>query len=451
MTISLLVGLPLLMSLVVLVLRRLRWLATPLTVAVFMALAIGLVTTPQIHSVLILGRIASLAPIAAAGLALSAVLLGLAGLYGHSVHQGVGANALTLAAYGLFAAALSIENLTLAVILIQAGAVLAVLLLPLYRADAAMTALRALFLLVLAGTMLLVGSWAIQQHALEPGQTHLIPIGGLATAMGFAIVIAAAPFYVWQPPALAHGSVLSSILLGVMLQAIGLLRLQQLLVGGAWAASEPLAASLFAFLGIASVAVGSIGAWAQRSVSRIVGYTVLADAGLIMVALGLEGGIGMPSAFLHLIHRGVALAAMSMVAGLLRHELGGDTEQDLIGAWRRIPLTVLILVLGGWALVGLPPTGGFMSRVAIGQLVAQNNPGLAVGLQLAAIGPIWALARCLAATFQPMAAPTPRQQPLVSQLMPLVLVLALLVLGIYPQALQWVPIAWQEIFAISGL
>jgi hypothetical protein len=208
MTIAWLVGLPLAMSLVVLVLGRLRWLATPLAAAVFMALAITLATTPQIPPMLILGRTARLVPIAAMGLALSAALLGLAVLYGHRVDQGAAANALALAAYGLFAAALAIENLTLAVILMLAGAILALLLLPLYRADAALTALRALFLLILAGMLLLVGAWALQQYALEPNQAHLIPIGGLTTAMGFAIVIAAAPFYVWQPPALARGSVL---------------------------------------------------------------------------------------------------------------------------------------------------------------------------------------------------------------------------------------------------
>ncbi len=451
MTIAWLVGLPLVMSLVVLALGRLRWLATPLAAAAFMALAIALATTPEIPPMLILGRTARLVPIAAVGLAISAALLGLAVLYGHRVDQGAGANALALIAYGLFAAALTIENLALAVILMLAGATLALLLLPLYRADAALIALRALFLLILAGTLLLVGAWALQQYALDPNQAHLIPIGGLTIAMGFAIVVAAAPFYVWQPPALAHGSVLSTILLGVMLQAIGLLRLQQTLAGGVWIAGEPLATSMLLFLGVASVAVGSLGAWVQRSVSRIVGYAALADAGLIMVALGLEGGVGAPIAFLHMIHRGLALAAMSMLVGLLRHELGGDRETDLIGAWRRVPLTTLTLALGGWALVGLPPTGGFMSRFAIAQLVAQANPGLAIALQLAAIGPIWALARCLVATFQPVAASTPRHQPLVSQLIPLLIALALLVLGTYPQALQWAPIAWQELFSIPGL
>jgi formate hydrogenlyase subunit 3/multisubunit Na+/H+ antiporter MnhD subunit len=199
------------------------------------------------------------------------------------------------------------------------------------------------------------------------------------------------------------------------------------------------------------VAVGSLGAWVQRSVSRIVAYAALADAGLIVVALGLEGGVGAPLAFLHLIHRGLALAAMSMLIGLLRYELGGDRETDLIGAWRRIPLTIVALALGGWALAGLPPMGGFASRFAIVQLVAQASPGLAIALQLAAIGPVWALARCLTATFQPVAASTPRHQPFVSQLLPLVLVLALLVLGVYPQALRWAPIAWQELFSITGL
>ncbi len=451
MTITWLIGLPLAMSLVVLALQRLRWLTTPLTAAVFIALAIALAREPHLAPILVLGRTVRLVPIAVAGLALGAALLGLAVLYGHRVDQGAAANALALAAYGLFAAALAIENLALAVILMQAGAIVALLLLPLYRADAALTALRALFLLMLAGMLLLVGAWALHQYAIDATQANLIPIGGLATAMGFAIVIAAAPFYVWQPPALARGSVLSNILLGVMLQAIGLLRLQQALAGGVWVAAEPLASSLLLYLGVASVAVGSIGAWAQRSVSRIVGYTVLADAGLIMVALGLEGGVGAPMAFLHLIHRGLGLAAMSMVVGLLRHELGNDRETDLVGAWRRIPLTTFVLAIGGWALVGMPPTGGFASRLAIGQLVAQTNPALAIALQLAAIGPIWALARCLVATFQPVAASTPRHQPLVSQLIPLIIALALLVLGIYPQALQWAPIAWQELFSVPGL
>ncbi|MBC7234645.1 MAG: hypothetical protein H5T69_02300, partial [Chloroflexi bacterium] len=262
MTIPWLIGLPLAMSLLTLVLRRVRLVTTPLTAATFFALAIVLATA-RAEPLIVLGRSLELAPAEAMLMALNAALLGWGTLASHRIDQSRAAYSLALSAFAFSVAAVVMENLTLAILCLQIAAVLATLLLPIHRAEAAWTALHMLFIVALAGALLLVGAWAIQRQAIEPGNVQLLHLGSVTLALGFAIVIAAVPFHVWSPPVLACGSILASILSSVSLHSIGLLRFQQLLNAELWPEEGAFLASLLLISGVLGVAVGSIGAWAQ--------------------------------------------------------------------------------------------------------------------------------------------------------------------------------------------
>jgi NADH:ubiquinone oxidoreductase subunit 5 (subunit L)/multisubunit Na+/H+ antiporter MnhA subunit len=53
---------------------------------------------------------------------------------------------------------------------------------------------------------------------------------------------------------------------------------------------------------------------------------------------------------------------MFMVAGVFIHATGSDRLKDLAGTARRLPLATLAFALGGWTLMGLPPSGGYLAK-----------------------------------------------------------------------------------------
>jgi formate hydrogenlyase subunit 3/multisubunit Na+/H+ antiporter MnhD subunit len=51
-----------------------------------------------------------------------------------------------------------------------------------------------------------------------------------------------------------------------------------------------------------------------------------------------------------------------MAAGLIYATLGHDRVADLGGIARALPMTMAAFALGGIALIGLPPSGGFLAK-----------------------------------------------------------------------------------------
>ena len=131
--------------------------------------------------------------------------------------------------------------------------------------------------------------------------------------------------------------------------------------------------TILAVLAAVSMTYGNLAALVQKDVKRILGYSAIAHAGYLMV--GVVAGTPM----------GVAAAAFYAFAYVLmnftcfwvicRESKDGKNLklEDLIGLSKRAPGLALVLAVGAVALVGLPPTVGFMGKFFL--LTAAWNRG----------------------------------------------------------------------------
>lgn len=131
--------------------------------------------------------------------------------------------------------------------------------------------------------------------------------------------------------------------------------------------------TILAVLAAVSMTYGNLAALVQKDVKRILGYSAIAHAGYLMV--GVVAGTP----------KGVAAAAFYAFAYVLmnftcfwvicRESKDGKNLKlkDFIGLSRRAPGLALALAVGAVALVGLPPTAGFMGKFFL--LAAAWNRG----------------------------------------------------------------------------
>jgi NADH:ubiquinone oxidoreductase subunit 5 (subunit L)/multisubunit Na+/H+ antiporter MnhA subunit len=87
----------------------------------------------------------------------------------------------------------------------------------------------------------------------------------------------------------------------------------------------------------------------------------------LLGAVLLYGGYGtldmpMLAGVLQAIAHATAKAGMFMAAGLVYAALGHDRIDDLAGAARALPITVLAFVIGGVALMGVVPSGAYLAK-----------------------------------------------------------------------------------------
>ncbi len=120
---------------------------------------------------------------------------------------------------------------------------------------------------------------------------------------------------------------------------------------------------LLAVLAVLSMTIANLAALNQKDVKRLLGYSSVSHAGYIMLGLIAADSHGLSAAaFYSLVYMLMNLAVFWVITRL--SEKGQNIYlDDLNGLHRRAPLLALVLAVAAFALVGLPPTGGFTGKL----------------------------------------------------------------------------------------
>jgi len=228
--------------------------------------------------------------------------------------------------------------------------------------------------LYLLGAVLLYGGYGTLDMPLLAESVQAEPIAWTALALmtvGLLAKTALFPLHMWLPP--AHGgapAAASAVLSALVIKGSWflVLRLWLDVMPGVANAS---AAQLLAALGAAAIVVGSVVALRQQRLKLLVAYSTVAQIGYLfllfpmafdaageMAARELAQAAGLLQAIAH----ATAKAGMFMAAGLVYAALGHDRIDDLSGAARALPITVLAFVIGGVALMGVVPSGAYLAK-----------------------------------------------------------------------------------------
>jgi NADH-quinone oxidoreductase subunit N len=129
-----------------------------------------------------------------------------------------------------------------------------------------------------------------------------------------------------------------------------------------------------------TMTVGNVVALAQANVKRLLAYSSIAHVGYMLVGLAAGLGAGAPAVLFYL---GVyAIASVGAFGTILLLERGGAEAVDLDaygGLAGRHPLLALGLTVFLLALIGMPPTAGFVGKFYLFSAAVQRGlVGLAV-------------------------------------------------------------------------
>jgi hydrogenase-4 component F len=196
--------------------------------------------------------------------------------------------------------------------------------------------------------------------------------------IGFGTKAGLFPLHSWLPDAHSKAPApISALLSGVLVSCALYAIVRTLQVAGAWNDAATLHAILTWFGAGSALAAGSL-MLVQRDLKRLLAYSTVEHAGIVVFALGVGGRLGIAAALLHLIAHAYSKAGTFFVAGITQRE-------HPAGDRRAAPLWTTsvggrMLLVGLAALAGLPPFGLFCSEflVAIAAVQAHVWAGLAV-------------------------------------------------------------------------
>jgi NADH-quinone oxidoreductase subunit L len=183
--------------------------------------------------------------------------------------------------------------------------------------------------------------------------------GTLLLLLGVAGKSAQFPLHTWLPDAMAGPTPISALIHAATMVAAGVYVVLRL-----YPAFEAAPATLAVLGCVAAITMllGALAALGQDDVKRVLAWSTVSQLAYMLGALAV-GGVG-AGAF-HPVTHAAFKALLFLCAGVLLHATGTVLMSRLGGLRRQLPVTYAATVLGGLALVGLPPLSGGLSKDAV--------------------------------------------------------------------------------------
>ncbi len=234
---------------------------------------------------------------------------------------------------------------------------------------------------------LLYSSIASQSNALVSNPLTYVSVALIT--IGFLFKAGIVPLHLWLPDAHSVApSNVSALLSGMMVKIgiYGIMRFALMILAPCIGQTYGLALMGLAAL---SVAVGSAYSAVQDDYKRLLAYSTIENAGIIMLAvsaasLGLASGVrwlyflGVTAALFHMINHSIFKSLMFLNAGVLLRTTGTRSLSMLGGLSRRLRFTSVSMAIGSLSASAMPPLNGFASKFLVYEtlLMAATSLGI---------------------------------------------------------------------------
>ena len=198
-----------------------------------------------------------------------------------------------------------------------------------------------------------------QEGTIKPSGTvsALIALGLLGGAVAKSAQI---PLHTWLPDAMEGPTPVSALIHAATMVTAGVY-----LIARTHSLFElaPAIQHLAGILGAVTIILAGLIALVQTDIKRVIAYSTMSQIGYMFLGVGLGA---YANGMFHLLTHAFFKALLFLAAGLVIHALAGEQDMRNMGGLRRfMPATYWFFLIGGLALVGVPPFAGFFSKDSI--------------------------------------------------------------------------------------
>lgn len=186
--------------------------------------------------------------------------------------------------------------------------------------------------------------------------------------IGFGVKAGMFPMHAWLPTAHPVAPAPASAFLSAIIVkagVLGIIRVIFYLVGadfvrGTWVQYAWMTLTLI------TVFMGSMLAYREKVLKKRLAYSTVSQLSYILFGLSLMNETAMCGALLHVTAHAFIKAVLFLVAGAIIYQTGITKADELSGIGKKMPLTIWCYTIVSLGLIGIPPTGGFISKWFLG-------------------------------------------------------------------------------------
>ena len=173
------------------------------------------------------------------------------------------------------------------------------------------------------------------------------------------------PFHAWLPGAMVAPAPVSALLHAVAVVKVGVFSIIRVLTGIFGVdllANTPSLSTIVCVLAAVTLIVASLIALTQDNIKSRLAYSTIGQLSYIILGVGLATKLGVAGAALHIPMHAFGKITLFLCAGAIYQACGAKCISEIHGMGRKFPLTMTAFFIGSLCVIGLPPTGGFVSK-----------------------------------------------------------------------------------------
>ncbi|NLL79722.1 MAG: proton-conducting membrane transporter [Clostridiales bacterium] len=258
--------------------------------------------------------------------------------------------------------------------------------------EAVMAGLKYLFYSFFGAYMVLFGIYFIYHYA----NTMSFTAGGVFDAavlaenrslllaaaflmlIGFGVKAGMFPLHAWLPtahpvaPAPASAALSGIIVKGGVL---GIVRVVFYIFGadflkGTWVQT------VWMTLALLTVFMGSMLAFLEKGFKKRLAYSTVSQISYILFGLSVLQPVAVTGALLHVVFHAIIKCTLFLCAGAVIYQTGKTKVEELSGIGKQMPVTIWCYTFVSLALIGIPPTSGFVSKWYLATGALQSGTGI---------------------------------------------------------------------------
>ena len=184
------------------------------------------------------------------------------------------------------------------------------------------------------------------------------------------------PVHRWLPAAMVAPTPVSALLHAVAVVKAGVFAVTKIIVyifGADFLFATPSSGWLIYFTSF-TIIVASLVALRQQNLKRLLAYSTVAQLSYVVMAAAVLKPLAEIGAAIHMVAHAFGKITLFFAAGAIYIAAKKTEVYQLRGIGRRMPWTMTAFTIGALSMIGVPPTGGFVSKwyILAGAFQADN-------------------------------------------------------------------------------